>query len=31
MDVWDAVEHLVQVMESGEWKDTRFNQRADVT
>jgi kynureninase len=31
VDVWDAVEHLVQVLESGEWKAARFNQRAAVT
>ncbi|WP_119156227.1 kynureninase [Caldimonas tepidiphila] len=31
VDVWDAVEHLVQVLESGEWRQSRFNQRAAVT
>jgi kynureninase len=31
VDVWDAVEHLVQVLQSGEWKAARFNQRAAVT
>jgi kynureninase len=31
VDVWDAVEHLVQVLESGEWREARFNQRAAVT
>ena len=30
-DVWDAVEHLRAVLESGEWKEARFNQRAAVT
>jgi kynureninase len=30
-DVWDAVEHLVQVVESGEWDDPRFTTRATVT
>jgi kynureninase len=30
-DVWDAVEHLRQVLESGEWKEDRFNQKAAVT
>jgi hypothetical protein len=25
------VEHLVQVLESGEWREARFNQRAAVT
>ena len=30
-DVWDAVEHLVQVMQTGEWREARFNQRAAVT
>ncbi len=31
VDVWDAVEHLRQVLELGEWKQARFNQRAAVT
>jgi len=31
VDVWDAVEHLVQVLQTGEWRDARFNQRAAVT
>lgn len=31
VDVWDAVEHLLQVLESGEWREARFNQRAAVT
>jgi kynureninase len=31
VDVWDAVEQLVQVMASGEWRDARFHQRAAVT
>src|SRR5207237_5090443 len=31
VDVWDAVEQLVQVLESGEWREARFNQRAAVT
>lgn len=30
-DVWDAVEHLVQVMQREEWREARFNQRAAVT
>jgi len=30
-DVWDAAEHLTAVLESGEWKAARFNQRAAVT
>jgi len=30
-DVWDAVEHLKAVLESGEWKAARFNERAAVT
>lgn len=30
-DVWDAVEHLVQVLQSGEWREARFNQRVTVT
>jgi kynureninase len=31
IDVWDAVEHLHQVLASGEWREARFNQRAAVT
>jgi kynureninase len=31
VDVWDAVEHLRQVLESGEWREARFNRRAAVT
>jgi len=31
VDVWDAVEHLVQVMASGEYREERFNKRAAVT
>jgi kynureninase len=31
VDVWDAVEHLVQVMTTGEWREARFNQLAAVT
>ncbi|MFN3296026.1 kynureninase [Caldimonas sp.] len=31
VDVWDAVEQLVQVMESGQWREARFHQRATVT
>jgi len=31
VDVWDAVEHLVQVLHSGEWREPRFNQRSAVT
>ena len=31
VDVWDAVEKLLQVLESGEWKQARFNQRSAVT
>jgi len=30
-DVWDAVEHLVQVLDTREWQQARFNQRAAVT
>jgi kynureninase len=30
-DVWDAVEILRQVLESGEWRDGRFGERAAVT
>jgi len=31
VDVWDAVEHLVQVLQTGEWHEARFNHRAAVT
>jgi kynureninase len=31
VDVWDAVEHLRQVLESGEWREERFHQRGAVT
>jgi kynureninase len=31
VDVWDAVEHLVQVMAGGEHREERFNRRAAVT
>jgi kynureninase len=31
VDVWDAVEHLKQVLERGEWREARFNQKAAVT
>jgi kynureninase len=30
-DVWDAVERLVQVLDAGEWRDPRFQDRAVVT
>ena len=30
-DVWDVVEHLRRVLESGEWRESRFGQRAAVT
>ncbi len=30
-DVWNAVEHLRQVLVSGEWKNTEFNQKSAVT
>ncbi|HEY4069200.1 MAG TPA: kynureninase [Burkholderiaceae bacterium] len=30
-DVWDAVEHLKAVLESGEWTAARFNERSAVT
>ena len=30
-DVWQAVEHLCQVMDSGEWREDRFNQKHAVT
>jgi kynureninase len=31
VDVWDAVEHLLQVLDCGEWREARFNRRAAVT
>ena len=31
VDVWDAVEHLRQVLDSGEWREERFTRRAAVT
>ena len=31
VDVWDAVEHLRQVLQSGEWREARFHQRGAVT
>jgi kynureninase len=31
VEVWDAVEHLRQVLCSGEWRDARFNRKAAVT
>jgi kynureninase len=30
-DVWDAVDHLKAVLDSGKWQEARFNQRAAVT
>ena len=30
-DVWQAVEHLRQVLETGEWTEARFNQKQAVT
>jgi kynureninase len=31
VDVWDAVEQLVQVLDRGEWRQARFQQRGAVT
>jgi kynureninase len=31
VDVWDAVDRLVQVLASGEWREARFAVRAAVT
>jgi kynureninase len=31
VDVWDAVDHLSDIMNSGVWQDDRFHQRAAVT
>jgi kynureninase len=31
VDVWDAVEHLLKVLASGEWREARFHRKAAVT
>jgi len=31
VDVWDAVEHLRQVLHEGQWREPRFNRRQTVT
>lgn len=31
VDVWDAAEHLRQVLATGEWREARFHQRGAVT
>ena len=31
VDVWDAVERLVRVLDSGEWREERFAARPPVT
>jgi kynureninase len=31
VDVWDAAEHLRQVMDAAEWQQPRFAQRHAVT
>lgn len=31
VDVWDAADHLAQVLEGGGWRDFRFRERAAVT
>ena len=31
VDVWDAAEYLSQVLQSGEWREARFNTQAAVT
>ncbi len=31
VDVWDAVEHLQQVLADGEWREARFSRKAAVT
>jgi kynureninase len=30
-EVWDAARHLAEVLESGEWREERFNRRGEVT
>jgi kynureninase len=31
VDIWDAVQHLRAVLESGEWREPRFAERSAVT
>ena len=31
VDVWDAVDRLVHVLDSGEWREPRFHRKAAVT
>ena len=31
VDVWDAAEHLRQMLQNEEWREARFNQTAAVT
>jgi kynureninase len=31
VDVWDATDHLAQILETGEWRDERFSVRSIVT
>jgi kynureninase len=31
VDVWDAVDRLLRVLDSGEWRAARFQRRAAVT
>ncbi len=31
VDVWDSMVHLTQVLQTAEWREARFNQRAAVT
>jgi kynureninase len=31
VDVWDAVEQLREVLDSGQWREPRFHQRNQVT
>ncbi len=31
VDVWDAADHLHAVLDAGEWREARFNQRSAVT
>jgi kynureninase len=31
VDVWDAAEHLREVLASGQWREPRFHQRQQVT
>ena len=31
VDIWDAIEHLRDVLQTAQWREPRFSQRAAVT